>query len=170
MSSSSTSTSTYTITHTATQLADVILGSIVNILGHLRIDATRLFGNWNQDEAAIIAWISERSLKAMVLECHRPDGTVNPIIEFPVDYKPGGAADATFTADRASLARYLAKMQTVPANTTYSMFATFNGPRTEQPGWGPGTRASTTGMKSRSFGTLAGAHDATASMRYLSNP
>lgn len=170
MSSSSTSTSTYTITHTATQLADVILGSIANILGHLGIDATRLFGSWAQDEAAIIAWISERSLKAMVLECHRPDGTISPIIEFPVDYVANGTADATFTADRASLARYMAKIQTVPSNTTYKMFATFNGPRTPQPGWGPGTRAGTDGMRSRSFGTLAGAQHASASMRYLTTP
>ena len=36
-----TSTSTYTRTHTATHLADVILGSIADILGTLGIDPTR---------------------------------------------------------------------------------------------------------------------------------
>jgi Bacterial HORMA domain 2 len=170
MSSSSTSTHTWTIVHTATHLADVILGSIVDILGHLGIDATRLFADWAQDEAAIMAWIAEKSLKAVVLECHQPNGTVSPILEFPVNYENSGVADGTFTKDRASLARYLAKLQTVPGGTVYKLFVTFNGPRSEQPGWGPGTRASTDGMRSRSFGTLAGAHHASASLRYLSKP
>ena len=40
-----TSVSTYTRTHTATHLADVILGSIADILGTLGIDATRVFAD-----------------------------------------------------------------------------------------------------------------------------
>src|SRR5437762_2774974 len=114
MSSTSTSTSTWTITHTATHLADVILGSIADILGHLGIDATVLFADWSQDEAAISAWIAEQSLDMVVLECHRPSGTVSPILEFPVGYAATGAGDKTFTTDRASLARYLAKLESVP--------------------------------------------------------
>jgi len=170
MSSSSTSTHSWTITHTATHLADVILGTIVDILGHLGIDATRLFADWAQNEAAITAWITEKSLKAAVLECHQPNGTVSPILEFPVNYTTSGVADGTFTADRASLARYLAKLHTVPRGTTYRLFITFNGQYSDQPGWGPGTRVSTDGMRSRSFGTLAGAPHASANLRYLSKP
>lgn len=170
MSSTSTSTSTYTITHTATHLADVILGSIVDILAHLGIDATTLFSQWTQDEAAIAAWIAERSLDCVVLECHRPNGTVSPVVEFPVTYRTSGTADAKFTQDRASLARYLAKLQSVPARTTYRLFVTFKGPRTPQPGWTSGQRHDTSGMRSSSFGTLAGAPHASASMRYLRNP
>lgn len=170
MSNTSTSTSTWTITHTATHIADVILGSIVDILGHLGIDATRLFSRWTQDEAAIAAWIAEQSLESVVLECHQPNGAVNPILEFPVSYTAYGVGDASFTADRASLARYLAKLRSVPRNTTYRLFVTFNGPRTQQPGWGPGSRAGTTGMRSMSFGTLAGAPHAQAGLRYYTTP
>lgn len=167
MSSSSTSTHTWTIVHTATHLADVILGSIIDILGHLSIDATRLFADWAQNETALTAWISERSLEAVVLECHQPDGTVSPVLEFPVRYATSGVGDATFTKDRASLARYLAKLRTVPHGTVHQLIVTFNGTHSDQPGWKPGTRFDTEGMRSMSFGTLAGAPHASASLRYF---
>ena len=82
VTSSRTSVSTSTRTHTATHLADVILGSIADILATLGIDPTRLFADWPTDQTAISAWIAEGSLKCVALECHRPDGTVNPIFEF----------------------------------------------------------------------------------------
>ncbi|MEV6963886.1 hypothetical protein AB0M47_02145 [Hamadaea sp. NPDC051192] len=169
MTSTSTSTSTWTIVHTATHLADVILGSIADILGHLGIDATQLFSSWAQDESAITAWIAEESLESVVLECHRPSGSVSPILEFPVSYTVGGVADKTFTADRASLARYLAKLETVPKGTTYRLFVTFRKARTPQPGWSSATRAGTNGMRSSSFGTLAGAPHGSAGLRYFTS-
>ena len=63
-----TSVSTYTRTHTATHLADVILGSIADILGTLGIDATRVFADWDTDQRAISAWIEEGSLASVALE------------------------------------------------------------------------------------------------------
>jgi len=75
--------------------------------------------------------------------------------------------NAEFTASRARMARFLAKLDSVPSGTTYRLFCTFSGPRTPQPGWSPGTRASTDGLRSLSYGTLGAAPDATASMRYL---
>ena len=81
-----TSVSTYTRTHTATHLADVILGSIADILGTLGIDATRVFADWDTDQRAISAWIEEGSLASVALECHQPGGAVAPIFEFPVSY------------------------------------------------------------------------------------
>lgn len=163
---SSTSTSTYTLTQTATHLADVILGSIADILGSLAIDPTLLFAQWDVDERAIAAWIAEQSLDCVALECHQPDGTVEPILEFPVTYTASGRGDRSFTADRASLARYLAKLRSVPSGTTYRLFCSYRGPHSPQPGWGPATRASTAGMRSHSFGTLASAPHASAGMRY----
>lgn len=164
-SSTRTSTASHTRTHTATHLAGVILGSIVDILGTLGIDATQLYADWDKDEKAITAWILEGSLKAVALECHRPDGEVKPVIEFPVSYETPGNVDAAFTADRASLAVYLAKLKSVPSATTYKLFCTFNGDHSTQPGWGPGTRSSTTGMRSSSFGTLASGPHASASLQ-----
>lgn len=153
--STSTSTATYTRTHTATHLSEAIMGSIAEILGTLKIDATRLSTDWDQDQSAISAWIEEGSLKEVVLECVRPDGAVRPIFEFPVTYEAGGAGEASFVHSRAALARYQAKLATVPSGTSYRLFCSFSGARTAQPGWGPGTRASTDGLRSASFGSLA---------------
>lgn len=161
-----TSTWTTTRTQTATHLTDVIMGAIADILSNLRIDVTTLYRDWEQDENAIRAWILEGSLSAVILECHQPSGKVAPVIEFPVTYT-SGVGNAEFTASRARMARFLAKLDTVPQGTTYRMFCTFNGPRTPQPGWSPGTRASTDGLRSLNYGTLGAAPEATASMRYL---
>ncbi len=166
VTSSRTSVSTFTRTHTATHLADVILGSIADILATLGIDPTQLFADWPTDQSAISAWIAEGSLKCVALECHRPNGTVNPIFEFPVSYTVSGVGNRKFTADRAALAAYLAKLQHVPRGTAYRLFCSFSRPHSPQPGWSPGTRASVDGMRSSSFGTLASGPHAGASMRY----
>ncbi len=163
---SRTSVSTYTRTHTATHLADVILGSIADILGTLGIDPTRLFADWPTDQTAISNWIEEGSLKCVALECHRPNGTVNPVFEFPVSYTTTGLGNRRFTADRAARLKYLAKLQQVPRGTRYRLFCSFSGPHSDQAGWSPGTRASVAGMHLASLGTLAAAPHASAAMRY----
>ena len=162
-----TATATYTRTHTATHLADVILGSIADILGTLGIDVTRLFADWETDQRAISNWIKEGSLRCVALECYQLSGTVSPIMEFPVSYTGTGEGDRQFTADRASLARYLAKLQSVPRGTTYRLLCSFHRPHSDQPGWEPGLRSSTSGMQSHSFGTLAAGPHASAGLRYL---
>ena len=167
MTYTATATSTYTLTHTATHLADVILGSIADILGTLDLDPTTLFADWNTDQRAISNWISERSLRCVVLECHHPNGTVNPVCEFPVSYTGSAGRDRQFTADRAALARYLAKLQSVPPGTTYRLFCSFLGSHSHQEGWSAGARASTAGMRSHSFGTLAAGPHGTAGLRYF---
>jgi hypothetical protein len=163
-----TSTTTHTRTHTATYLADLLLGTIGDLLADLGIDATRLYRDWDQDEAAIKKWIEEASLAMVVLECVQPSGMVAPIVEFPVSYTSVGLGDASFTAHRAKLARYRAKLQRVPAGTTFRLFCTYRKARTPMPGWYPGTRASTDGLRARNFGVLGSAPHASASMRVLS--
>ena len=162
-----TSVSTYTRTHTATHLADVILGSVADILGTLGIDATRVFADWDTDQRAISAWIAEGSLASVALECHQPDGSIAPIFEFPVSYVGTGEGDRKFTADRAALARFLAKLQSVPRGTVYRIFCSYNGSHSDQQGWGPGSRASVSGMRSYSFGTLAAGPHGSAGLRYF---
>ncbi len=162
----SVSTGSYTHVHTATHIADVILGSIADILGQLGLHTTHLFAHWETDQSAISAWIAEESLKCVTLECHQPDGVVDPIFEFPVSYGISGSGDRNFTADRAALAQYLAKLREVPYGTTYRLFCSFEGQHTSQPGWSPGSRASTDGMFLSSFGTLATAPHAGAALRY----
>lgn len=162
-----THTYSYTRTHTATHLTDVILGTIADILADLGIDTDRLTNDWVVNENALRAWIEEASLDMIVLECHQPSGTVAPVLEFPVSYTTSGSGDAEFTASRARMARFRAKLDRVPAGTTYRLFCCFNGPRTPQPGWGPGQRADTDGLRGITFGTLGSAPHASAGMRYL---
>jgi hypothetical protein len=161
------SVSTYTRVQTATHLADVVLGSIADILATLGIDATRVFADWDTDQKAIAAWITEGSLSTVVLECHQPNGTVSPIFEFPVAYGLTGVGDRKFTADRAALARYLAKLKTVPIGTVHRIFCSFSGAHSGQPGWSAGSRASVAGMRSYSFGTLAAGPHASTGLRYF---
>ncbi len=161
-------TATYTRTHTATFLSEVIMGAMGDILAALQIDLTRFYRDWDQDATAIRAWIEEESLSMVILECVRPSGKVAPIFEFPVHYDIGGTGDMGFVESRAALARYRAKVESVPSGTSFQLFCIFRGAHTPQVGWSPGKRASTEGLNSRSFGSLAEGPHAGVSMRYLS--
>lgn len=162
----STYTYSYTRTHTATHLTDVILGTITEILADLGINMDRLYRNWVQNENAIKAWIEEGSLAAVVLECHQPSGGVVPVIEFPVSYTASGEGNTEFTASHARLSRFRAKLDQVPAGTTYKLLCTYNSPCSDQPGWGTGQRASINGLQGITFGTLGSAPHASTGMRY----
>jgi hypothetical protein len=164
-----TSTSVYTRTHTATYLAQLVLGTISDLLGALGIDSSRLSREWDQDEAAIKTWIDEQSLEMVVLECHQPNGKHAPIIEFPITYSAYGLGKGAFTEQRAKIARYRAKLETVPAGTTYGLVCTFRAARTEMPGWSPTSRASTDGLRSTNLGVLGSAPHGSASVRVYSS-
>src|ERR1700712_1578705 len=151
MSAVATQTRISTRTHTATHLAEVVLGCLGDLLGYLGIDPNRFQRNFDRNERAIAAWIEEGSLAEVVLECHRPNGSTRPIFEFPVTYDSGGTR---FVDARGAFARYLPKISSVPAGTTYSLICIFNGPHSPQDGWGPTSRASTESLRSTSMGTL----------------
>jgi hypothetical protein len=163
----STATTTYTRTHTATYLADAVLGTISEILAHLGIPLSNGSLDWARDAMAIAAWIEEESLQEVVLECHRPDGTVLPIFEFPVRYTTDVIGDAAFTTSTASLAKYRAKIQSVPTATRFQLLCSFRTNCSTQPGWSAGTRSSIAGLRSSTFGTIASGPHAAAAMRYL---
>lgn len=132
----------------------------------------RKFNRWFTSDELIASGslpeqITEGSLSTVILECHQPNGTVSPIFEFPVAYGLTGEGDRKFTADRAALARYLAKLKTVPTGTVHRIFCSFKGPRLAQQGWGAGNRASVEGMRSYSFGTLAAGPHASTGLRYF---
>ncbi|WP_067695970.1 hypothetical protein [Nocardia jejuensis] len=162
----STHTYSYTQTHTATHLTDVILGTITEILADLGVNMDRLYRDWVQTENAIKAWIEEGSLAAVVLECHQPSGGVVAVIEFPVSYTSSGEGDTEFTASRARLSRFRAKLDQVPAGTTYKLLCTHNRTPSDQPGWGAGHRSNTVGLQGITFGTLGSAPHASTGMRY----
>ncbi|MBB3753678.1 hypothetical protein FHT44_006200 [Mycolicibacterium sp. BK634] len=141
------------------------MSSITDILVSLGIDTARHMREWVQNTNAISSWIEEGSLREVALECIQPDGTVAPVFEFTVAYTTGGVGDRKFTADNASLLKYAARIQRVPAGTTFRLFCSYRWTASDQPGWGPGTRASTIGLRTRSIGTLATGPDARAATR-----
>ena len=160
-------TLSYTRAHTATQLTEVMLGTIGDIIADLGIGCSEFNRNWEQNESAIQAWIMEGSLDQVVLECHQPSGAVDPVIEFPVTYTSSGTGNVEFTTSRARLSRFLAKLDRVPSGTTCKLFCTFLCSHSTQPDWGPGTRASTDGLRGITFGTLGRTPHGSAGMRYL---
>jgi hypothetical protein len=143
------------------------MGTIGDILAALGIDLTRLYRDWEQDQNAIQAWIEEGSLEMVILECRRPDGSAKPVFEFPITYKAGGGIDKAFVESRASLARYRAKIDSVPSGTSFALFCSYNGPHSEQTGWGPANRSSITGLSPLTFGTLGSGPHAGVGLRYL---
>lgn len=164
----STTTHVITRTHTATHLSNAIAGAIAEILTHLGISARSLVSDWPTEyDPAIRAWIIEGSLAMVVVECHRPGGRVEPVLEFPIEYHGDGSG--TLSHRHVALARQWAKLNSVPSGTTVEVICTYHGPHSDQPGWGPGKRASTTSLRSVSLGTLAAGPHASASARYLTS-
>lgn len=165
-----TSTFTYTVTrtHTATHLCNAILGALAEILSHLGLSANSLAANWDdQYRPAIQTWINEGSLDQVVLECHRLDGRVEPIFEFPIEYTYDGTAELSHR--HTALARLWSKLNRVPAGTQWTIFCQFHGSRTPMEGWVSGFRSSTEDLRSFTLGTLAGGPHAAASIRAYTN-
>ena len=161
-----TTTRAITRSHTATHLTNAVLGAIAEILSHLGVSARSLLAVWDTEyEPALHAWIYEGSLAMVILECVRPGGTVEPVFEFPIEYQSDGSAGLSHR--HVALARQWLKLGRVPAGTTYRILCSYNGWHSEQPGWGSATRASVTGMRSVTLGTLAAGPHATASARYF---
>ncbi len=161
-----TSTATFTITraHTATHLSNAIGGALGAILTQLGISARRLMDDWDSVyDPAIRTWVEEGSLAQLVLECHRPGGRVEPIMEFPIDYADDGSA--TLTHRHEALARQWAKLDRAPAGTTWKIICQFRRAHTSMDGWGETQRASTGGLRSFTLGTLAAGPHASASIR-----
>ncbi|MCP4308653.1 MAG: hypothetical protein GY788_28025 [bacterium] len=162
--SPSTSTRIVTRAHTAVHLTNAIEGAIAEILGHLGISARALLDKWGAEyEPAIQAWIKEGSLDAVILECTRPGGAVEPIFEFPIDYLTDGSASLSHR--HVALARQWVKINRVPSGTTYRVICSYIGSHTPQSGWGRTTRTSTSGLDSVTLGTLAAGPHARASVR-----
>jgi len=165
-----TATTTYVVTrtHTATHLSNAISGAIAEILTHLGISARTLMSDWSTEyDPAIRAWIIEGSLDKVVVECHRLGGSVDPVLEFPIEYHNDGSGSLSHR--HVALARQWAKLTSVPTGTTFKIICTFNGPHSDQPSWGTARRASTSTLRSTSLGTLAAGPHASASVRYFSS-
>ena len=159
-------TQTYTITrtHTATHLSNTIHGALAEILTHLGISARSLMDQWHATyDPAIRTWVEEKSLSQVILECHRLDGTVEPILEFPIEYHADGSAG--FSHRHEALARQWRKLNSVPIGTTWTIICQFRLIPTNMDGWSDARRSSTDELRSFTLGTLAAGPDASTSIR-----
>lgn len=160
-------TSTSTRTQTAVHLTDVITGAFSHIVASLGLSAGYLQSNWNTIETGLMTWIEEGTLANVSLEF---GDSTNPvaIVEIPLQYRYTGTGDAEFVANRARLARQMAKIQRIPAGTSYRVLVSHTGTHTEVLGWYTTTAASRDGLTSYNLGSLGYGPDASVSMNYLS--
>lgn len=159
-------TSTNTRTQTAVFLTDTIMGSFSSFVAALGLSSAYLDGHWQTIEDGLAMWIEEGSLKQVTLE-FGPQDRPHAVFEIPVKYEWNGSGDVGFVANKARLARYLAKLESVPAGTSYRVVASHNGTYTSLPGWTSTTAADTSGMSSFGLGGLGRAPDGSVSGRYL---
>jgi hypothetical protein len=158
------STHTYTSTHTATYLTETILGTLVEAIAQLGLKPTAVTDDWARNEAAVLKWIEERSLKSLSVEFTSSSGTLITVVEFPVEFCASGKDAAEFRASKDRIRRFLTKFGTLPSTTQTRLFVKFYGHHTTMPGWSKGTSADRSGLRSTSAGTLATAPGAAASM------
>lgn len=158
-------TSTSTRTQTAVHLTDVITGAFSTIVSSLGLSTARLRTDWNAIERGLMTWIDEGSLKEVCLELGDPDDPL-AVLEIPIAYRLTGAGDVEFVASRARLARLTAKLQSVPAGTSYRVVAFHHGAHAEVPGWGPCTGADRSGLSAYRLGSLGSGPEASASLIY----
>jgi hypothetical protein len=162
----STSTATRVITraHTATHLSNAIAGAIAEILGRLGISARLLMADWPQRyDPAIRAWMEEGSLASIRLECTQPNGKVEPIFEFPIEYFDDGSVELSHR--HVALARQWVKINTVPSGSSVEVKCQYTGLHTPQNGWGSCDMAPTSHLQRVNFGTLAAGPYASAAVR-----
>ncbi len=160
-----TRTGTHTRTETAVFLSDTIMGTFSEIVAALGLSHVYLTSQWTNIENALKQWIEEGSLEEVVLECGPTDRPYS-VFEIPVRYS-SGTGEVEYVANKARIARYMAKLDSVPTGASYRVVASHLGSHTSMPGWSSTARASTDGMSSFSLGSLGRAPDASVSGRYL---
>ncbi|MDP1847624.1 MAG: hypothetical protein Q8K79_07525 [Solirubrobacteraceae bacterium] len=159
-------TSTSTRTQTAVYLTDVITGAFSQIVASLGLSAGHLQNNWTTIETGLMTWIEEGTLTKVSLEFGDSSNPV-AIVEIPLQYRYSGTGDAEFVANRARLARQMAKIQQIPVGTNYRVVVNRSGHYTDVPGWHATTAASRDGLTSYNLGSLGYGPDASLSMNYL---
>jgi len=167
--STSVGTAVYTDTRvrTAVHLTNAIMGTFEHILAHLGLSPGYLSRHWDSIETGLQTWIAEGSLDDVRLECGDPTDP-QAVFSIPLSYEVSGSGDITFVTSQARVTRTLAKLQSVPAGTTYRLVASYSQPHTPVDGWSETTAADTTAMSAYALGGVASGPDASASLKYFS--
>jgi hypothetical protein len=158
---------TETRVRTAVHLTDAIMGTFEHILAHLGLMADYLNRHWETIEAGLKTWIIEGSLAEVRLECGSCDDP-EAVFAVPLSYNVSGTGDVTFVTSQVRMTRALAKLESVPAGTSYRVVVRHEGSYTPLDGWKATTLATTSGMSSYSLGGLASGPDASARLSTFS--
>lgn len=159
--------STSVRTQTAVHLTDLITGAFSAIIATLRASRRTLDTHWETIERGLMIWIEEGSLETVALEFGSPDAP-EAIFEIPIEYRFTGHGNVEFVASRARLLRLTAKIDAVPAGTSYRMIVTHTGAYSEVPGWYATNAADRSGLSGYNLGSLGSGPTARASLNYLS--
>jgi hypothetical protein len=159
--STSTTTRTFTRTHTATFLTDIVRDGLTRLLEHLGVGATSLINAWCAEyQDAIHGWMEEQSLRAVVLECTTPQGAKKRF-DFTVDYTDGTGG---FRNRMSTMVDYYAKVDRLPAGTTWRIVCQYSGPHSPQRGWSSTTLDAASGL-TMTLGTVGRAPHANLGFR-----
>lgn len=136
-----TSTTTRTFTHTAAHLAGVVVSALAETLLTIGVSSDRVSRVY-RFEAAITAWISERSLGKVRITLTSPGGVESAGYSFDIDYTAWDP-DQEFRDQLARIRRQIAKEPRVRAGTDFEVIAS---PRpgwtlSDQPDWSTRQRA-----------------------------
>ena len=159
-----TSTYNFTFTETAVYLADVILGSVADVVAALGLSPATSATRVQQDEAAIVQWIKEKSLELVVLESTDSAGLPSKCSSSTLSTSRTETRTASSTPT-GEASRYRAKLKQLPSGTTWRLVCTYRTAHTTMPGWTSTSRASTDGMRSTTFGTLGAGPGASSTLR-----
>ena len=153
---------------TAVHLTDAIMGTFQNIVASLGLSSGYLQNHWDVIERGLKAWIAEGSLDEVRLE-FGSESDPEVIFVIPLSYEVTGDGDVTFVTSQARLARMMAKLETVPAGTSYRLVVSHNGSYQWVDGWQNSSFADTSALTSSyAMGNVASGPDASASINYLS--
>ncbi len=130
-----TTTSTRTFTHTATHLAGVMISALTETLVAIGVSVDRVTAVHGY-EAAISAWIEERSLSKVRVTLTPPGGAETAAYAFNIDYTAWDP-DQEFRDQLARIRRQLAKEPRVRPGTDFGVIASARPGRSlsDQPGW-----------------------------------
>ena len=130
-----TTTSTRTFTHTATHLSGVMISALAETLVAIGVSADRV-NRVCVYEAAISAWIEERSLGKIRVTLTSPGGVEAAAYAFHIDYSAWDP-DQEFRDQLARIRRQLAKEPRIRTGTDFGVIALARPGRSlsDQPGW-----------------------------------
>jgi len=160
-----TTTATRTFTQTATHLAGVVVSALAETLLTIGVSVDRVSRVYGY-EAAISAWIEERSLGKVRITLTTPGGVETAAYAFEIDYTVWDA-DQEFRDQLARIRRQICKEPRVRTGTDFNVIAFPRAGRvlSDQSGWSTMNRLLPTFSSGYRHGTAGSGPGAAAVLR-----